>query len=999
MVDLIHRNFTHTTQNSPSLLNSIASTLQAEPVKRAGDAKHLLTASHPNTLAATLLAAMPPTRLPSEIAQALLRGATVLTASARAARWLEQAYAEDARASGRRGWQRPAILDWSTWTGQLYACLAREGIGLPLVLTGLQEELLWKRVQARDAAAVVSPERLAQLACSAYALLSAYNAHGSRRTGGAAGLWTDAHEDADRFLGWAEAFDRVCTQLDVISCSRVEGELQRHAAELQQRAAALPHHAELLLVGFDRLTPAQLTLTQTLETGGCRVSQLAIAEPAAEQQLHCSVDEQTELQTCALWVRGQLKAASTEGTARRIGVLLPELAGARAAVDRAFSRVLLPQSARMAADSPSPYEFSLGVPLATVPLVHAALLLLRWLARPLPAAELTGLLLGGFLAVNAAEHLALAQSDAALRRSGLLTTEIKLGTLLRHVRRQGGLLPQAFTRRLADAEQWVAREAPGGRGRRRSFAVWAEAVPTLLEGLGWPGFQTLGSTHYQARASWERLLADAALLGFAGDAVTWAEFVRELAGFAHGRLFAAGSQDAPVQVMGITEAAGQNFDAVWLLQMTEDRWPRGGRMHPLLPAALQRDAAMPHTTAEGDLALAELQMRRVVASAPLVAASYASQSSGVDARPSPLLSLLTASASAASEAPAKLPVPACETVREPDTTTVALWPAERIAGGSEILKRQAACGFQSFAAKRLRAVALDDEAWGLDAGERATLLHRALEQLWSDTPVAPGEEGEARLHTQDNLLRAIDSGAIDGLLEAAIVRSFTGTMREAEGDNWRTEYLQLEQRRLFTRLRRWLDVEADRAAFRVVAVERKLEGVTVGPLRLNLRLDRADEVGEAGNDRTLLLDYKTAGTVNTKLWSGARPDEPQLPIYALFGAPFGGLAHVAGIAFAQIRAGDGKTRLHALAENPEELLGGSERKEGTPDKRLLTPETRDEWADALLALAEAFVHGEAPVNPKHGAETCRLCGLYGLCRVRSQALEITALPMEEDSDA
>jgi len=942
--------------------------------------------------------------LPPQIAQALLRGATVLTANARAARWLGKAYAQDARAAGQRSWQKPAILDWSTWTGQLYACLAREGVELPLVLTGLQEELLWKRVQARDAAAVVSPERLAQLACSGYALLSAYNAHGSRRTGSAGGLWTDAHEDAERFLVWAEAFDRVCAQLDVLSCSRVEAELQRHAA-------ALPHHAELLLVGFDRLTPAQLTLTQTLAAGGCRVSQMEIAEPGTEQRLVCAADEQTELEACALWVREQLEADSggSPVRVRRIGVLLPELSGARAAVDRALGRVLLPQSARMGADSPSPYEFSLGVPLGTVPLVHTALLLLRWLAHPLPAAELTGLLLGGFAALTTGEHLALAQSDAALRGAGLMTTEIGLGTLLRHVRRQPGLMPQAFAQRLAGAEQWVQRETSGGRGRRRSFALWADAVPTLLEGLGWPGFQPLGSTHYQARAGWERLLGDTGLLGFAGDAVSWGEFVRELAGFAHGRLFAAESRDAPVQVMGVAEAAGQSFDAVWLLQATEDRWPRSGRMHPLLSAALQRHAGMPYTSAEGDLALAELQMRRVVASASLVTASYARQNGGMDARPSPLLSVLTGSGGSdsdrsnsngavASEATAKLPAPACEIVRDPDTVIVAPWPADRIAGGSEVLKRQAACGFQSFAARRLRAVALEDEAWGLDAGERATLLHRALEQLWSTVPVP---EGEPRLHTRDDLVRAIGSGQIEGMLEAAIARSLAGAMREAQGDTWHTEYLRLEGGRLYTRLRRWLDVEVDRADFRVVAIEKKLEGVAVGPLRLNLRLDRADEVGEAGGGRTLLLlDYKTAEKVNIKLLSGPRPDEPQLPIYALFG----GIPDVGGIAFAQIRAGDGKTGLHALAEDPEELLGGGmARKEGAPDKRLLRPEVREEWAGGLLALAGAFARGEAPVNPKHGGETCRLCGLHGVCRVRSQTGVPAAFAVEDaavgDSDA
>ena len=272
---------------------------------------------------------------------------------------------------------------------------------------------------------------------------------------------------------------------------------------------------------------------------------------------------------------------------------------------------------------------------------------------------------------------------------------------------------------------------------------------------------------------------------------------------------------------------------------------------------------------------------------------------------------------------------------------------------------------------------MDEESWGLDAGERATLLHRALERLWSTEPV-PG-----RLQTRDDLRRAIDGGSLDELLRAAITGSFAGAVREAAGDRWRARYLDLEQRRLATRLRAWLAEEAVRSDFKVSALEQRLDAVSVGPLRLNLRVDRVDTVD--GN-RKLLLDYKTADRVSHAMWSGERPEEPQLPIYAVFG----GIAELAGVAFAQIRAGKDKTRLHALAEEPETQVGKGSR------AKPLTGEQWEAWDAALRKLAEQFARGEAPVDPRDGAQTCRLCGLFGLCRVRSQPNALARLEGGED---
>ena len=363
----------------------------------------------------------------------------------------------------------------------------------------------------------------------------------------------------------------------------------------------------------------------------------------------------------------------------------------------------------------------------------------------------------------------------------------------------------------------------------------------------------------------------------------------------------------------------------------------------------------------------------------------------METRPSPLLRGFAEGIATPAQV-SEMPWPAYMALRESEPVAVAPWPAACVAGGSEVLKRQAACGFQSFA-KRLGAQPLAEESWGLAAGQRATLLHRALQELWSTEPVAEDAE---KLHTKRDLERRIGDGSIEELLQGAVERSFRGVMREAAGDKWRLSYLDLEQQRLCTRLRQWLDVEQDRAAFRVVALEQQMNEAQIGELLLNLRADRVDEV-EGG--RRLILDYKTAEQVNTAMWTGKRPDEPQLPIYALFG----GIEDVAGVVFAQIRAG--KTQLHGMAEDPLIQLGSKPLKEASqakpenlkPDKRLLTEETREEWDRVLRSLAAQFLRGEAPVNPKKGEETCRFCGLYGMCRVRSQPGALGRFELEDGS--
>ncbi len=89
-------------------------------------------------------------------------------------------------------------------------------------------------------------------------------------------------------------------------------------------------------------------------------------------------------------------------------------------------------------------------------------------------------------------------------------------------------------------------------------------------------------------------------------------------------------------------------------------------------------------------------------------------------------------------------------------------------------------------------------------------------------------------------------------------------------------YCALEQERLARLLNEWLEQEKTRVPFSVIAIEEK-HSVNFAGLNLQLRIDRIDQLE---NGELLLIDYKT-GSPKLKSWLGKRPDEPQLPLYAV----------------------------------------------------------------------------------------------------------------------
>jgi hypothetical protein len=212
----------------------------------------------------------------------------------------------------------------------------------------------------------------------------------------------------------------------------------------------------------------------------------------------------------------------------------------------------------------------------------------------------------------------------------------------------------------------------------------------------------------------------------------------------------------------------------------------------------------------------------------------------------------------------------------------------------------------------------------------------------------------------------------DGLLAGAVARALAQACRVRDpGTRWRIR----ERDRMLGVLRKWLDVERLRQPF---AVERMEQGAAVARhagLEFKVRIDRMDRLADGAR---VLIDYKTGRA--SPDWRGERPDNPQLPIYALLHPQ-----DLVAVAYGWVHAGD--CSFVAETERPGIFKPRGRRSslEGEPSFTALI----GLWSQRIEKLAADFAAGRAAVAPTLHA--CMTCRLHGLCRVPA-ALEEAVVP-------
>src|SRR6266852_1274932 len=667
------------------------------------------------------------------------------------------------------------------------------------------------------------------------------------------------NQATEAFARWLTHYKKK-TENDLDS-PRLPDALQRFLPELKRPKLVVAY-------AFDILPPQTRDFLDALgtEIAFCR------PDPRSATVSRAAFDSaKREIEAAAQWARARLEAGG-----KRIGVVVPSLPEDRKEVARVFSRVMRPGGEKAA----MPFDISIGIPLERYPVVALALSVLRVSQDEIPFEEASRLVRSPFIGGAETELGARMRLEARLRE--------KLGASV--------VLPKLIA---------AAGQTPLLRAR-------LEKLYALRETAGFPGERALDSDEFQTQAKWHEALGELSRLDRISKEMSFSQAFQTLRKICADTLFQPETPDTPIQVLGLLESAGVEFDHLWVTGLTDEAWPLKSSPNPFLPLAQQRKAGIPEASAETSLAL-----DRRITDLPEKAVEIPAFSKLRDA--------IFAS-------------------RKTETLQDRVAPAVRekqVRGGTRVLSDQAACPFRAFARHRLHAEELEEPAEGLDASKRGKLVHLLMQNVWDELK---------------------DSTALQGDLSPAIERAAAAAVKEMAVEG---RFAELERKRLARLGHEWFEkVEKQRPPFSVVSTEEKRPIVFSG-VTFDARIDRVDRLESGGH---AIVDYKTGGgNITAKRWQGERPDEPQLPLYAVSAKE-----EITAVVFARFRPGD--MRFVGLSRDDKALPKVPKAKDGWQ------PLLRD-WKKEAERLGQSFARGEAGVDPKKDLMTCRYCGLETLCRV------------------
>jgi probable DNA repair protein len=910
----------------------------------------------------------------------------VVTSNPRAARILRIHHSLWQQQRNKTAWPTPQIHTWDAWLEEMWNALLMSGGTKQALLTSAQEHRLWQEVirSGKDAESsqIWHSDSMAELAQSSQQLLEEYCISNKELEHAASG------RDAQAFLSWLKTFQEQCRRRGFLYPSALARSLEGNLEKID-----LPLPSEIFLVGFDRITPDQQRLLQKLQQMGCAISPVRLTPEqsvkAAPVVIAADTNEE-ELYAVAHWIRRQL----LQNPGARVGVLTPSITESRGTIDRIFRRVLAPSTLDIHVNAQRlPYEFTLGTPLSQLLQVQSAQQILRWLTQPISFEDASSLLVTGYIGGGTQE--ARARLDVSLRKNPqLLGGEPDFFWLLRRLREHHATdirpLQQSMNNLAAVARNAGILAGKSSEKTRRTCAEWREIIDQLLHAADWTVLQTKNSADFQLLERWTYLLDELSMLDAITAPVSFPQMLEILKDATARTIYAKETQDAPVQIMGISESAGLTFDAVWFLNASANAWPARGQAQPWIPWPLQRQAKMPHADMQADYEFSRDVTERILAASGHVVFSFAleddteessaTRKPSIAVRISPILQDLFPD-NIAIQAHAWLPELIARTDSQETAKTVLVeselsipFHNAKVRQGVNFLKQQAACPFKAFAELRLAAAAIEDPSVGLAASAQGSALHEVLGKFWSQVK-------------NQTTLRTLSTEQRRRILDSCIEQALS---KFAAHDSLEKALLSTEAERLCNRLLEWLDIEERRPDFSVAACEKSIRDASIGGLLFDSRIDRIDNV----DGGLALMDYKM-GSVKPSACDGDRPDEPQLPAYAvLMRDRLSPDESLRGTAIASLQA---KQVMFKIVHSLPQTFSIVDPKNSKRTPILNTQEEMlaqiDTWEHTLRLLAEDFHSGEASVDPKVPGTTCKYCTQKTLCRIVE-----AQLPPEEDDE-
>jgi hypothetical protein len=289
------------------------------------------------------------------------------------------------------------------------------------------------------------------------------------------------------------------------------------------------------------------------------------------------------------------------------------------------------------------------------------------------------------------------------------------------------------------------------------------------------------------------------------------------------------------------------------------------------------------------------------------------------------------------------------------------WPMSMpVPAGTRTIEYQNRCPVLAYAELRLACTPLETPRPGVDGRERGTLLHRALELLW--TRLGGSQE-----------LQASRGPRLDTMIDESVARAMADAFGSG-GIYQQNRALMREHRRAVRLIRELCELEVQRPPFRVSALEARRKWSSIAGCSLDLRIDRIDVLEDGTH---VIFDYKS-GMPQSQDWLSERITNPQLLVYMLaVGEPV--------TALATIQLNSTRIGFRGIADRKGRLPRVSGIDPTGDNATQLWQAQQVQWRHCVEQLAADFLAGAASLNPMENA--CRRCHLHAFCRIGDAALQ------------
>jgi len=869
--------------------------------------------------------------------------------------------------------ETPVIMTLAQWWQQWeQACLLRgelqEGDFAHKRLSTFEAQLVWEQVLEKESAQRLDeqgePLALLNLSTTAKQLNQAWS------------LWMEWLDETQRLQTQELHFDSQEVALfkkaaqhyqSILESHNWQDETLRQQSRLQWLAEGkgrVPQRIELH--GFDELTPIMRRWQGVLEQRGCEVviAEDSVMPVSPQRYVYKARDPADEVQQAASWcVQQWLALQKTQPLHTiKIGVVAPNLGDYKSALSQQLDEQLaLAFQQPLNLQSPQRqtlYNISLGVSLLEVPIVKNALQSLKIFCQPKRRCayeEWSQWLISPYTAEDIGRRQ---QADSKLRR--LQWASFRWPTLIESDAAQA--LPKGLLKRLQNWQRFLEKQPTSSIGIRD----FVELAESCFERLGWAQSRSLNSDEYQQKQTFMEVLAQFKQLTSIQQKQSVDSWLAVLQRFVSETLHQSQSRGLqPIQIMGMLEAGGQHFDALWVLGLTDEAWPRMPSPNPFLPMDLQRQYSLPRCDAQRELKYAHQVTQRLSQAAPQQVWSFAAFLGEAEMLASPLLEsrwlaesqpfLPQAYQSLAYEHFARR----SDLQWELDNCGPQIPAGSHAPGGSGILQAQSKCQLMAFLDFRLGARnGLQDVEEGLQSTNQGTLVHEILEYFWQET------------RSQSNLLMLSDEQVADRL-QTQIENRFDALKNAFDG-----AYLKLEQARIMELLLQWLEVEKQRPPFAVAETERETF-IELAGIEFRIVIDRIDLV----EGQKVILDYKTGkASVGDLLKSPIKA--PQLAVYL---HAMEEQDAVSGIGYGLLHSDDGVS-LNALVAEDEILsklrsvtvFAKKSEKEGDDFYGVRWQDFLDSLRQEVLDLAKSIQQGVADMTFDKPADVAYAASLLAL---------------------